>query len=56
VTHDNIVYMRTTDGLKRVGRDLSQVDDDFSDPLIFRTDSALGCGACSTRIERGTCR
>jgi uncharacterized circularly permuted ATP-grasp superfamily protein len=43
VTHDNIVYMRTTDGLKRVDVIYRRVDDDFSDPLIFRADSALGC-------------
>ncbi|HUN84941.1 MAG TPA: circularly permuted type 2 ATP-grasp protein [Terracidiphilus sp.] len=43
VAHDNIVYMRTTDGLKRVDVIYRRVDDDFSDPLIFRSDSALGC-------------
>jgi uncharacterized circularly permuted ATP-grasp superfamily protein len=43
VTHDNIVYMRTTDGLKRVDVIYRRVDDDFSDPLIFRSDSILGC-------------
>jgi uncharacterized circularly permuted ATP-grasp superfamily protein len=45
VTHDNIVYMRTTDGLKRVDVIYRRVDDDFSDPLIFRGDSSLGCAA-----------
>ena len=43
VTHDNIVYMRTTDGLKRVDVIYRRVDDDFSDPLIFLSDSSLGC-------------
>ena len=43
VTHDNIVYMRTTDGLKRVDVIYRRVDDDFSDPLVFRHDSSLGC-------------
>jgi uncharacterized circularly permuted ATP-grasp superfamily protein len=43
VTHDNIVYMRTTDGLKRVDVIYRRVDDDFCDPLVFRADSALGC-------------
>src|SRR5271168_3906063 len=48
VTHDNIVYMRTTDGLKRVDVIYRRVDDDFSDPLIFRADSGLGCaGLCN---------
>ena len=43
VTHDNVVYMRTTDGLKRVDVIYRRVDDDFSDPLVFRPDSSLGC-------------
>ena len=43
VVHDNIVYMRTTDGLKRVDVIYRRVDDDFSDPLVFRRDSSLGC-------------
>src|SRR5580658_955332 len=43
VIHDNVVYMRTTAGLKRVDVIYRRVDDDFSDPLIFRSDSALGC-------------
>ena len=43
VTHDNVVYMRTTDGLKRVDVIYRRVDDDFSDPLVFRADSSLGC-------------
>lgn len=40
--HDNIVYMRTTAGLRRVDVIYRRVDDDFSDPLAFRADSALG--------------
>ena len=42
VVHDNVVYMRTTSGLKRVDVIYRRVDDDFIDPLIFRDDSALG--------------
>ena len=42
VVHDNIVYMRTTQGLKRVHVIYRRVDDDFLDPLAFRLDSALG--------------
>ena len=53
VTHDNVVYMRTTDGLKRVDVIYRRVDDDFSDPLIFRTDSALGCAGLLMRIAPG---
>jgi uncharacterized circularly permuted ATP-grasp superfamily protein len=39
---DNIVYMRTTEGLRRVDVIYRRVDDDFLDPLTFRSDSALG--------------
>ncbi len=42
VTHDNIVYMRTTAGLRRVDVIYRRVDDDFIDPLAFRSDSILG--------------
>ncbi len=37
-----IVYMRTTEGLKRVDVIYRRIDDDFLDPLAFRPDSALG--------------
>jgi uncharacterized circularly permuted ATP-grasp superfamily protein len=53
VTHDNIVYMRTTDGLKRVDVIYRRVDDDFSDPLVFRSDSALGCGGLFNAYRAG---
>ena len=39
---DDIVYMRTTQGPKRVDVIYRRVDDDFLDPLAFRADSALG--------------
>jgi uncharacterized circularly permuted ATP-grasp superfamily protein len=42
MVHDNIVYMRTTAGLKRVDVIYRRVDDDFLDPLCFRRDSNLG--------------
>jgi uncharacterized circularly permuted ATP-grasp superfamily protein len=42
LVHDNIVYMRTTAGLRRVDVIYRRVDDDFLDPLAFRTDSELG--------------
>ena len=42
VTHDNVVYMRTTSGLRRVDVIYRRVDDDFIDPLAFRGDSILG--------------
>jgi uncharacterized circularly permuted ATP-grasp superfamily protein len=42
VVNDNIVYMRTTTGLERVDVIYRRVDDDFIDPLAFRSDSILG--------------
>ena len=42
LTHDNVVYMRTTAGLRRVDVIYRRVDDDFMDPLCFRPDSTLG--------------
>jgi len=53
VTHDNVVYMRTTDGLKRVDVIYRRVDDDFSDPLIFRSDSSLGCAGLFNAYRAG---
>ena len=42
VVHDAVVYMRTTEGLKRVDVVYKRLDDDFIDPLVFRPDSSLG--------------
>jgi uncharacterized circularly permuted ATP-grasp superfamily protein len=42
LVHDNIVYMRTTAGLRRVDVIYRRIDDDFLDPLCFRTHSVLG--------------
>lgn len=42
LVHDNLVYMRTTAGLRRVDVIYRRVDDDFLDPLCFRPDSTLG--------------
>jgi uncharacterized circularly permuted ATP-grasp superfamily protein len=42
LVHDNLVYMRTTAGLRRVDVIYRRVDDDFLDPLCFRPDSILG--------------
>ncbi|HYM04760.1 MAG TPA: circularly permuted type 2 ATP-grasp protein, partial [Stellaceae bacterium] len=39
---ENVVYMRTTEGPKRVDVIYRRIDDDFLDPLTFRPDSALG--------------
>src|SRR5262249_44361193 len=42
LVHANIVYMRTTAGLRRVDVIYRRVDDEFLDPLAFRPDSGLG--------------
>jgi uncharacterized circularly permuted ATP-grasp superfamily protein len=42
VVKDAEVFMRTTEGLKRVDVIYRRLDDDFLDPLTFRPDSALG--------------
>jgi uncharacterized circularly permuted ATP-grasp superfamily protein len=42
VINDNIVHARTTSGLKRVDVIYRRIDDDFLDPLAFRSDSTLG--------------
>ncbi len=42
LVNDNVVYTRTTSGLKRVDVIYRRIDDDFIDPLTFREDSSLG--------------
>jgi uncharacterized circularly permuted ATP-grasp superfamily protein len=42
VVDEHVVYMRTTQGLKRVDVIYRRIDDDFLDPVVFRPDSALG--------------
>jgi uncharacterized circularly permuted ATP-grasp superfamily protein len=40
--HDDVVYMRTTQGLQRIDVIYRRVDDEFLDPLVFYQDSMLG--------------
>jgi uncharacterized circularly permuted ATP-grasp superfamily protein len=42
VVKDDVVYMKTTKGLKRVDVIYRRIDDDFLDPKVFRADSVLG--------------
>jgi uncharacterized circularly permuted ATP-grasp superfamily protein len=51
--HDNIVYMRTTAGLRRVDVIYRRVDDDFIDPLAFRSDSTLGAAGLFNAYRSG---
>ena len=53
VTHDNVVYMRTTSGLRRVDVIYRRVDDDFIDPLAFRGDSILGVSGLFNAYRAG---
>ncbi|WP_260706366.1 circularly permuted type 2 ATP-grasp protein [Edaphobacter flagellatus] len=53
VVHDNIVYMRTTSGLRRVDVIYRRVDDDFIDPLAFRPDSILGVAGLFNAYRAG---
>ncbi|HWU83429.1 MAG TPA: circularly permuted type 2 ATP-grasp protein [Methylophilaceae bacterium] len=39
---NNAVYMRTTEGPKRVDVIYRRIDDDYIDPLVFKGDSMLG--------------
>jgi uncharacterized circularly permuted ATP-grasp superfamily protein len=42
VVKNDVVYMKTTKGLKRVDVIYRRMDDDFLDPTVFRADSVLG--------------
>ena len=53
VIHDNVVYMRTTAGLKRVDVIYRRVDDDFIDPLAFRSESILGAAGLFNAYRAG---
>jgi uncharacterized circularly permuted ATP-grasp superfamily protein len=53
LVHDNIVYMRTTAGLKRVDVIYRRIDDDFIDPLAFRHDSSLGVAGLFNAYRAG---
>jgi uncharacterized circularly permuted ATP-grasp superfamily protein len=53
LVHDNIVYMRTTAGLRRVDVIYRRVDDDFIDPLCFRPDSRLGVAGLFNAYRAG---
>ncbi|MGE3705864.1 MAG: circularly permuted type 2 ATP-grasp protein [Vicinamibacterales bacterium] len=53
LVHDDIVYMRTTSGLRRVDVIYRRVDDDFLDPLAFRPDSYLGVAGLLNAYRAG---
>jgi uncharacterized circularly permuted ATP-grasp superfamily protein len=50
---DDFVYMRTTQGPRRVDVIYRRVDDDFLDPRVFRPDSTLGCAGLLDVYRKG---
>ncbi|MDE2745651.1 MAG: circularly permuted type 2 ATP-grasp protein [Chloroflexota bacterium] len=42
VGDDDVVYLRSTSGLERIDVVYRRIDDDFLDPLVYRSDSLLG--------------
>jgi uncharacterized circularly permuted ATP-grasp superfamily protein len=54
VVRDDVLYMRTTAGLRRVHAVYRRLDDDFLDPLEFRADSLLGVPGLVRAYRAGT--
>jgi uncharacterized circularly permuted ATP-grasp superfamily protein len=50
---NEVVYMRTTTGPRRVDVIYRRVDDDYLDPLAFRPDSALGVPGLMSAYQAG---
>ncbi|MGZ3410256.1 MAG: circularly permuted type 2 ATP-grasp protein [Xanthobacteraceae bacterium] len=53
IVKSDIVYMRTTEGLKRVDVIYRRIDDEFLDPLAFRPDSSLGVPGLMSAYRAG---
>lgn len=53
VVNGNVVFMRTTEGLKRVDVIYRRVDDEYLDPLTFRPDSSLGIAGLMGAYKAG---
>ena len=53
ITKSDVVYMRTTEGPKRIDVIYRRIDDDFLDPLVFRPDSALGVPGLMSAYQAG---
>ncbi|MEL6107212.1 MAG: circularly permuted type 2 ATP-grasp protein [Planctomycetota bacterium] len=49
----DLVYMRTTTGLRRVDVIYRRIDDDFIDPKVFREDSVLGVAGLMDAYKAG---
>nr|WP_258002179.1 circularly permuted type 2 ATP-grasp protein [Burkholderia sp. WAC0059] len=50
---DAYLYMRTTQGPQRIDVIYRRVDDDFLDPTVFRSDSALGAAGLLSVYQAG---
>jgi uncharacterized circularly permuted ATP-grasp superfamily protein len=53
VVDNHQVFMKTTTGLKKVDVIYRRVDDDFLDPLVFRSDSTLGVPGMYAAYRKG---
>ena len=50
---DDVVFMRTTEGPRRVDVIYRRIDDDFLDPLTFRPDSSIGVPGLMAAYQAG---
>ena len=53
VVNDHKVYMKTTSGLEQVHVIYRRIDDDFLDPIVFRSDSSLGVPGIMSAYRKG---
>ena len=53
VVRDDIVWMKTTRGLRRVDVIYRRIDDDFLDPTVFRPESCLGVPGIIAAYRKG---
>jgi len=53
IVRAGIVYLKTLNGLNRVHGILRRLDDDYCDPLAFRSDSALGVAGLLAAVRAG---
>ncbi|HEX5152444.1 MAG TPA: circularly permuted type 2 ATP-grasp protein [Parafilimonas sp.] len=53
VVNEHKVYMKTTNGLEQVHVIYRRIDDDFLDPIVFRSDSSLGVPGIMSAYRMG---
>jgi uncharacterized circularly permuted ATP-grasp superfamily protein len=54
IAQDGFIYMKTTQGLRRVDVIYRRIDDDFLDSRVFRPDSVLGVPGLVDAYRRGS--